>query len=82
VVVATVGSNGLAVEVDYAVEALDQATAYRFLTAVIDGLHGVVEHCGAQGTPQQTPADVGAPGLDSDTVAALNALAADDGGYR
>jgi non-ribosomal peptide synthetase component F len=74
-VVARVGTAGLAVEVDYAVEAFDQATAYRFLSAIVHGLHSVVEHCGAQSGPLRTPADVGAPGLDGPTVAALNALA-------
>jgi non-ribosomal peptide synthase protein (TIGR01720 family) len=66
---------------DYATDRLDEATAWRFVVAVQDGLTGIIEHCAAQPTPLHTASDVGATGLDDATIAVLNAVADDPRDY-
>ncbi|MDR1512379.1 MAG: hypothetical protein LBS56_02685, partial [Propionibacteriaceae bacterium] len=70
-------ARGLDLDLDYAAGRLDQATAWRFVVAVQDGLASIVEHCAAQPTPLRTASDLGEPGLDDATVAVLNAVADD-----
>ncbi|MDR1808352.1 MAG: AMP-binding protein [Propionibacteriaceae bacterium] len=75
----TVAAHGESLGLGLAYDAgrLDEATAWRFLVAVRDGLGVMIEHCAAQPTRWRTPADVGLAELDDVTLGALNAVAED-----